>query len=68
MNFETYTQLSDDLFNNWNEDPENSGSKFTWDGVVAENEDDWNKWQNSRSKVLFLTKEAHSDYVPNEPC
>lgn len=68
MNFKNYQEKQNDLFNNkWIDHPEDENKKFTWDGIVAQNEEEFSIWLNSKAKILFLVKEAHGDYEPSIP-
>lgn len=68
MNFKNYEEKQNDLFNNkWIDHSEDESKKFTWDGIVAQNEEEFSLWLNSKAKILFLVKEAHGDYEPSIP-
>jgi hypothetical protein len=68
MNFKNYAERQNDLFNNkWIDHLEDENKKFTWDGIVAQNEEEFDLWLNSKEKILFLVKEAHGDYEPSIP-
>jgi hypothetical protein len=68
MNFKNYEEKQNELFNTkWTDHPEDENKKFTWDGIVAQNEEEYDLWLNSKAKILFLVKEAHGDYEPSIP-
>ncbi len=67
MNFKTYVSKQKELFDNWTIHIEDANKTFVWDGVVAEDEEDYNIWLNSKSKILFLVKEAFGDFTPEYP-
>lgn len=69
MNFADYKKKKQELIDKWTEYPEDINKRFVYDGIVADldNEDDYNVWLNSKSKILFLVKEAFNDYEPQIP-
>jgi hypothetical protein len=69
MSFSDYKKKKQELINNWTEHPEDINKRFVYDGIVAnlDSEDDYNVWLNSKSKILFLVKEAFNDYEPECP-
>jgi hypothetical protein len=68
MNFKNYEEKQNNLFHKWIEKhPEIENNKFTWDGIVAQSEEEFSFWLNSKAKILFLVKEAHGEYEPSIP-
>jgi hypothetical protein len=56
-------QEHDELLNAWTEKYQEqieNGANFTIDGPI-----NWDIWENTDLKILFLLKEAHGDYEPN---
>lgn len=67
MDFKSYQDLHNELLNKWSEYPDDKEKRFTFDGIVAQTEEDYVDWENSKAKILFLVKEAYADYEPTIP-
>jgi hypothetical protein len=71
MNFENYKKQQKELFDQWSKIGPISNvevyNEFTWDGIVATNIDEWDRWVKSPVKILYLLKEAYDEYCPEIP-
>jgi len=67
MNYQEYVKKRDDLFQRWESSSEefDQCEEFTYDGIVAKNQEEWKIWEESPIKILFLLKEALGGYHPD---
>jgi hypothetical protein len=62
MNSAEYTNQINDLFERWKKSKGYTDDNFTVDGVAPQN---WDKWNESKPKILFLLKENFTtDFEP----
>jgi len=63
MNATEYQTRINELFDRWKKAQGYTDENFTVDGVAPEN---WDKWNHSKPKILFLLKENWGDFEPQD--